>query len=206
MPTGAELAKDPAMTARRKALADPVRFRIIMLLGDAPGGLTAKEMAERMSKDTNRLYYHLRILESAGLVEAMETRSGGPMPERIYTYVQDQRYTWEAKDPIEMAAVFAAQLEVEREDTERVIFERARALEAEEQAPAAYWGRPPFVTTHDEIEEFSTKLLALVDEFRARGKKLRDGGTPADAMSRGVLYYIVREEPADEADLHGDES
>lgn len=68
-----------------EALSDPTRLRLLELLHHAPG--TAKELAGRMElppEKFNRLYYHLRVLESAGLAQIDGYREAPRGAERVY--------------------------------------------------------------------------------------------------------------------------
>jgi DNA-binding transcriptional ArsR family regulator len=69
------------------ALADPLRLQLFEQLLAAPA--SARELAARVELPPDRLYYHLRQLEQAGLVEVAEYRplSGGKV-ERIYRVVE----------------------------------------------------------------------------------------------------------------------
>ena len=67
------LATDEAMQVRRRAVADPTRMRILGLLGDSDGGMTANELGDRLAMNPNRLYYHLRMLEEAGVIGVVDT-------------------------------------------------------------------------------------------------------------------------------------
>jgi DNA-binding transcriptional ArsR family regulator len=54
-----------------KALADPLRHELLALL-DAPR--TVRELAGRLGRPPDRLYYHLGLLERHGLITAVEER------------------------------------------------------------------------------------------------------------------------------------
>ncbi|MEJ7771081.1 MAG: helix-turn-helix domain-containing protein [Geodermatophilaceae bacterium] len=60
----------------------PRRVRIWELLDNAPS--TAARLANALSAVPNRLYDHLRILESDGLIEVVGTEVTGRMAERVY--------------------------------------------------------------------------------------------------------------------------
>jgi ArsR family transcriptional regulator len=60
------------LTARLAALADPVRLRIVRVLGE--GERCVCDLHERVPVAANLLSYHLRVLREAGLVAA--TRRG----------------------------------------------------------------------------------------------------------------------------------
>lgn len=55
-----------------KALADPLRIRLLEALWEMPQ--SARELADHVDLPPDRLYYHLNHLERAGLVEIAEYR------------------------------------------------------------------------------------------------------------------------------------
>ena len=166
------VANDEAMQERRRAIADPLRMRIIGLLNDSDGGMTANELGERLGMNPNRLYYHLRILESAGVIGVVDTRASGRMVERVYDQIYRGRIVWDAAEPSELAMYLGAQLEVARMGAEEALFEQARCVADEETPPVITWGTPSFDTTHDEITEFTKRVDALQREFRERANTI----------------------------------
>jgi DNA-binding transcriptional ArsR family regulator len=62
-------------------LADPERRRLIDALRDAPD--SASGLARQLGDTRQRLNYHLRTLEQAGIVELHEERPRGNMLERV---------------------------------------------------------------------------------------------------------------------------
>lgn len=190
------LAGDPAMKKRRQAAADPTRMRIIGLLGESEG-MTAKELGQRLHMEPNRLYWHLRILEEAGLIEVAELRAAGRNTERVYKQGFDGRWAWDAQDPIELAHYMAAQLEVTKIEGEQALFEQAESLKQGEEAPVITWGRPTITTTHKEIKEFTKRLNDLMAEFRARAKAIshQKKGSPLNKLR---FTWVVCEQAAPE--------
>ena len=183
------LAKDEAMQKRRRATADPLRMRIVGLIGDSQG-MTAKDLADRLRIEPNRLYYHLRILEDAGVIGVVDHRVVGKLAERVYGMVYRGRYIFDATDPADMAMNLSAILEITKVDAEEVLYEQARKVEAGEQPPVVIWGRLSFATTRDEIVEFEKRLDALRMEFRERATELHG--------DRGLFCtWVVYEQPAD---------
>lgn len=66
-----------------RALAEPTRMAILNALADGP--MSVKDLAGRLGRAPDRLYYHLRRLEEHGLVEATD----GP-GERVYAATADE--------------------------------------------------------------------------------------------------------------------
>src|SRR5690348_14023396 len=67
--------------ATLKALADPMRMRIHFEL-DEPR--TVKELASILEVPQTRLYYHVKILERAGLISVVSRRAVSGIEERTY--------------------------------------------------------------------------------------------------------------------------
>lgn len=73
-PTGTN-EKKPAASAREvKALAHPLRLRILRLCGLHE--LTNKQLADRLGQDPGTVLYHVRQLLSTGFLEPAEVRTG----------------------------------------------------------------------------------------------------------------------------------
>jgi DNA-binding transcriptional ArsR family regulator len=94
-------------------LLDPERRRLVEALATAPDSATG--LAKRLGETRQRLNYHLRLLESAGLVELEEERQKGGCTERIMRltarrFVLDPAAIGElgASDPDEIGDRFSA--------------------------------------------------------------------------------------------------
>lgn len=100
--------------AVHKALADPLRIRLLEALWEAPR--SARELAQCVAMPAERLYYHLGQLESAGLVEVAEYRrlARGKV-ERVYTPAVVEP-PGEAASPEEMSAFLGSMLDAARAD------------------------------------------------------------------------------------------
>jgi DNA-binding transcriptional ArsR family regulator len=92
-----------------KALADPLRIRLLEWLAAAPR--SARELADCAGLAADRLYYHLAQLEQAKLIEIVEYR---PLPrgkvERVYAPVRTEPPAGDA-DPEETAAFLGSVLQ-----------------------------------------------------------------------------------------------
>lgn len=65
-----------------EVINNPLRLRILNQLASEPK--TVREVAERMEVPVTRLYYHLNLLEEAGVIEVVETRKSGARLQRVY--------------------------------------------------------------------------------------------------------------------------
>jgi DNA-binding transcriptional ArsR family regulator len=92
-----------------KALADPLRIRLLEWLFEAPR--SARELAYCAGLPADRLYYHLGQLQQAGLIEVAEYRplARGKV-ERVYAPAQTEPPGDDA-DPEETAALLGSMLQ-----------------------------------------------------------------------------------------------
>ena len=92
-----------------KALADPLRIRLLEWLFEAPR--SARQLADCAGLPADRLYYHLGQLEQAGLIEVAEYRplARGKV-ERVYAPAQTEPLGDDA-DPEETAAFLGSMLQ-----------------------------------------------------------------------------------------------
>jgi DNA-binding transcriptional ArsR family regulator len=102
---------DAAQVEILKALAAPTRLRIMYALevgGKEPRVMSVKELAEELGEPQTRLYRHVKVLESAGLIEVAATR--------MVSGILEQRYRAIHRDlqlgPIAKAAPEAAEAAV----------------------------------------------------------------------------------------------
>jgi DNA-binding transcriptional ArsR family regulator len=92
-----------------KALADPLRIRLLEWLMQAPR--SARELAECAGLPADRLYYHLGQLEQARLIEvAQYRRLARGKAERVYAPAQTEP-PGDNADPEETAAFLRSALE-----------------------------------------------------------------------------------------------
>jgi DNA-binding transcriptional ArsR family regulator len=97
-----------------RALADPLRIRLLEALWFSPRSV--KELAEAVGLPPDRLYYHLRQLEQAAIIEVHGYR---PLPggkvERLYQRAEVEPPD-EGASPEEIATFLGAVLEVTKAD------------------------------------------------------------------------------------------
>src|SRR5437764_4971128 len=74
--------------AELRALAHPLRLRILELFAEAPR--TTKQVAELLGQPPTRLYHHVAALERVGLLRLKETRKNRGTTEKWYEAVGRQ--------------------------------------------------------------------------------------------------------------------
>ncbi|SEO45702.1 ArsR/SmtB family transcription factor [Actinacidiphila rubida] len=97
-----------------KALADPLRIRLLEALWEMPQ--SARELSDHVDLPADRLYYHLNQLERAGLIEIAEYRplARGKV-ERVYTPAVTEP-PGDTANPEEMAEFLGSMLDATRAD------------------------------------------------------------------------------------------
>jgi DNA-binding transcriptional ArsR family regulator len=142
-----------------KAVADPLRQHLLALL-DRPK--TVKELAEATGRPPDRLYYHLGVLEKAGLIAAEEARG----QERRYTSV-DQALTIDPDLPIPPAVAGGLVTGVlERAQREYALAARARARARKRgERPKAVLGLTYHCLDDAQYAELCKRMEELVAEY-----------------------------------------
>jgi DNA-binding transcriptional ArsR family regulator len=106
-----------------RALADPLRIRLLEALWFSPRSV--KELAELVSLPPDRLYYHLRQLEEAAVIEVGGYRSlpGGKV-ERLYQRAEVEPPA-EDSSPEEIATFQGAVLDATKADITAAMMAKA---------------------------------------------------------------------------------
>ncbi len=152
----------PAATVREiKALAHPLRLRILRLCGLHE--LTNKQLADRLGQDPGTVLYHVRQLLSTGFLEPAEVRTGASGAlEKPY---RSTGRSWHLDTAMREAGPGGplAPLEAFRE-------------ELTEAGPDAIASLSRFVLhlSETDAEEFITRISAVLDEYTASDRQRRD--------------------------------
>jgi DNA-binding transcriptional ArsR family regulator len=166
------VVRRPATEAEAKALAHPLRLRILRLCIDE--SLTNKQLAERLDRDPGTTLHHVRSLVATGFLVPDEVRQGekGAL-EKPYR-ATGKSWTLSVGDTAAEPAASQAMLE-------------AFLAELDEAGPDAAAGFDRLALTLNEAsrEELETRVLAVLDEFATR---------PADPDGEpfGLFFAIHR--------------
>ena len=170
-----------------RIIADPLRMQILELL--TQGSLTVKALGQKLGLDSSRLYYHVNLLETQGLIQvaAQEVVSG--IIQKHYQATATRLEldpdllsltTEPAKtlDSLVIAALDATRSDILR-SVERMTHDGAR--------PNLSIARAVSYLSPDEIESFSQRLAALMEEFKeANSPKV------GDAFALTLAFYRTR--------------
>jgi predicted ArsR family transcriptional regulator len=146
----------PATPAEAKALASPLRLRILRLCLDQ--ALTNKQLAERLGRDPGTVLHHVRTLVATGFLVPEEVRQGakGALEKpyrstgKSWTLSLDKDATTETSATQAMLEAFLAELA--------------------EAGPGAARDFTRLALTLDDgsLEELRTRLRDIFDDFAAR--------------------------------------
>jgi DNA-binding transcriptional ArsR family regulator len=146
----------PATPAEAKALANPLRLRILRLCLDQ--ALTNKQLAERLDKDPGTVLHHVRTLVATGFLAPQEVRQGAKGAlEKPYRSTGKSWTLSLDKDAATETSATQAMLE-------------AFLAELAEAGPGAAHDvtRLALTLDDDSLKEFQTRLREIFDDFAAR--------------------------------------
>jgi DNA-binding transcriptional ArsR family regulator len=178
--------------AALKALAHPLRVRLLSALREAGGG-TATELARALDTDTGATSYHLRVLARHGFVEEepRDQRTGRHPRERRWRSVH-RLNTWDNVDLASSPAGREAGALMRRQQAEILVrdvldFERRQAGMDPAWVAASGIGDLVVRLTPDSVNELWERFYADVDELVAR-----DADAPAAASVSVVVAGFPR--------------
>jgi DNA-binding transcriptional ArsR family regulator len=179
-----------------RVIADPLRPQILeLLVHDAQ---TVKQVAEKLGLAPGKLYYHFSLLEKHGLIEVAETRQVANMIEKLYRATASEIdlepsllsfSTDQGKESIH--TLLTSALDSTREDLQRSLQARAYNLErgAKPQPRKAFVKRGLSRIPDEVADEFSERLLALIDEFESLDDAKRIEGEALQSYALTVAFY-----------------
>jgi DNA-binding transcriptional ArsR family regulator len=166
-------------------LNHPVRSTLLQLLLFHPRSV--KELASELDVPVTRLYYHVNMLEDAGVIRVVETRKVGAMIQKLYqasarSYRPSPTFVQGIEDPRKAARVgVATVLDTARVDMEQVL--TARFSDPAASHPPSALGRTMLRLSTADAEEFRDQLTKLVETFEARSSE--------DGLWIGFTYVMA---------------
>jgi DNA-binding transcriptional ArsR family regulator len=172
-----------------RALADPLRIRLLEAMWFGPR--SAKELAEALGFPPDRLYYHLRQLEQAAVIEVSGYRAlpGGKV-ERLYQRAEAEPPA-EDSSPEERATFSGAIL-----DATKLDITAAHMAQADGQRREVALTRAALRLTDEGLAE----LHRLLNDMRERFSDPRFADPEAEGTWVRVLVALVdlEERPSEE--------
>ncbi|MEU4441720.1 winged helix-turn-helix domain-containing protein [Actinosynnema sp. NPDC050801] len=156
----ADRRRRPATVEETKALAHPLRLRIVRLC--AQQELTNKQLAERLGRDPGTVLYHVRQLASAGFLEPGEVRTGaGGALEKPY---RSTGVSWWLDGPLADSGPVpsTAPLEAFQEELREAGPESVRT-----------YARFALHLSPEDVVELDRRISAVLDEYVATDEQRR---------------------------------
>jgi predicted ArsR family transcriptional regulator len=163
----------PATPAEAKALAHPVRQRIVRLCGT--GERTNKELADRLDRDPATVLHHVRLLVATGFLERCEERVG-PSGAREKPYRSTGR-SWTLDLGTDPSPATTSMLDATRDE-----------LSGAGPDAVLTSARLVLRLPDEELHPLVERIRALVEEAHARSAPLDDVRVPA----YGALVLVHR--------------
>lgn len=153
-----------------RMLNHPVRTSILQLLIFEPKSV--KDVAADLDVPVTRLYYHVNMLEEAGIIRVVATRKAGAMVQKLYqatarSYKPSPSMIATIEDPREAAQVAVATvLDTARVDIEQTLL--ARFADPEGVHHPSALGRTVLRLDHTDAQELLDRLMELVESYEDR--------------------------------------
>jgi DNA-binding transcriptional ArsR family regulator len=169
LPVGTHRVQD---LAQLRALADPLRLRILGALGGVPR--TTKQVAEMLGEKPTRLYHHVESLERVGLIRLTETRPNRGTLEKYYQAVAAQfevsssalsPETGEKVEPSAQEALLTSLLDTTRKELLANLRPGSSTPPSPEEAPLV--ARVTTRGSGQKIQVLRRQLLQWVEQIRA---------------------------------------
>lgn len=150
-----------------RMLNDPVRSTLLQLLIFEPKSV--KDLAAELDVPVTRLYYHVNMLEEAGVIRVVSTRKAGAMIQKLYqatarSYRPSPRIVDSIDDPKEAARIgVATVLDTARVDVEQAV--AARFADPDGDHPPSGLGRTILRLSPTDAQRLLDELSALLESF-----------------------------------------
>ncbi|MER5738600.1 helix-turn-helix domain-containing protein [Streptomyces sp. NPDC002262] len=187
-----------------KALSDPLRLAILRtMMSDVRAAHRVKDIARLLDQPPTRLYRHIKVLESAGLIKVAQTRMVSGIQESQYQVAQfalrlSRDLLAAPGNAGDLADAFAATLNDFRDRLVRDIISGRFQPEPEAEAKPDPLG--PMVValdrrlTPERATEFRSRLAALMEEFNRP-----DDEEKAVVPVEFLMMFWAPKDPAEES-------
>jgi DNA-binding transcriptional ArsR family regulator len=170
MPFESTEITDPAVM---RALAHPVRLRILARLAESPA--TATECADAVGESPSSCSYHLRTLAKAGFVEEAPAQDARERRWKVRTH--SWRFSSQGKSPEVVAAGEALRMAYLQADAQ--ILDQYLLAESnlpEDWQEAALFRTANVFVTADELRELGARLSEAIDPYSRHDPAERPAG------------------------------
>lgn len=150
-----------------RAISEPTRAAIIELLTE-PRSVT--QLAAALDVPRTRLYHHIELLQSKGLIDQVEERRVGALTERVYAltakvYRPSARLLRRGDEDSRVDALTTLVFDTTKSDLRRAVAAGDTKLGTGERASRLSLGRSIANLAPEQAAEFTRELEALVARF-----------------------------------------
>lgn len=169
-----------------KAIADPLRVRVLQLLMVAPDRTwSVKEIAAELTQPVTKLYHHIKLLEAADLITDAETRVVSGIVEHRYRANQrSMRYEsngWDSTEDLDLGIQqLSAQLDAVRDDLLDYLYGEHADVDQ------LNLSRSTVRLTPEEVDTLNKRIEAIFDELVAK----RDDPDRAHLPRTSLLFLL----------------
>jgi DNA-binding transcriptional ArsR family regulator len=177
-----------------KALAHPLRIRILAMLDEAPA--SPVQLAQRVDASLGTVAYHVRTLSNLGLIKLVATHQRRGATEHVYEAVEHPRFddeSWDALGPVAKQRLLGAMLRQIGEYANRSAaaggFDRADSHST----------RTAFALDErgwSQLAQATKKWLAEADRIeQAAKKRLANDGHHPETLTVGLVIMLFEALP-----------
>lgn len=196
---GARTVREVADVETLKALSDPLRLAILRaMMTDVHAAYRVKDLAAMLDQPVTRLYRHIKVLETTGLIRVARTRLVSGIQESHYQVAQfalrlSRELLAAPGSAGEVADAFAAALNDVRDRlVQDVTTGRFQRDPASDGSPDPLGPMIVALDTHmpaDRAADFRARLAALVEEFNGPADKSA-GAVPVEFL---LMFWSPRD-------------
>jgi DNA-binding transcriptional ArsR family regulator len=193
LPVGTHRVRD---LAQLRALADPLRLRILGALSGIPR--TTKQVAAILGEKPTRLYHHVEALERVGLVRLTETRPNRGTLEKYYQAVAAQFEvsssalspgSEEKAEPSPQEALLTSLLDTTRKELLANLHPGASTGRSPEEAPLV--ARVTLRGSGQKVQALRRQLLEWVEELRVAEAAMECSSEEQGKGEAGYTFTVV---------------
>jgi DNA-binding transcriptional ArsR family regulator len=150
-----------------KLIAEPTRAAILESLTRPQ---SATQLAAALHVPRTRLYHHLGLLESKGLIEQVDQRQAGALTERVYgvtarVFRPSKRLLRSGNLEDRLDAITTLLFDTTKSDFRRAVEAGDIDLDRDDEVPQLAMGRSIALLTPDQVADFVEELSALVERY-----------------------------------------
>jgi DNA-binding transcriptional ArsR family regulator len=179
-----------------KILSDPRRSRILHLASDKP--VTVKMLAEQLGEDPLRLYYHVKKMLKAELLELVDTRQQGNLTEHYYKAINFDHVIYKGNVEEQAEHVeLAVSLVHRRLDPGLRLYQKSLEIVRAEKKEGSKHDRMPFhvdimsSTSQKTGKEWQESLTGIIQAINKNSEPLEPLFTNDDREDKEGTYQYV---------------